>query len=87
MLVEMFGKHCDSVLYTLKYHVLDDMLEGIRRFEKLTVLGRQSIREFECAHQAPVQKNFTKKTDNSDGNNRRGGEKLREGSIIRDEGG
>lgn len=38
VLIETFDERCDSELYTLKYHVLDHMLEGIQNFGTLSFL-------------------------------------------------
>lgn len=38
MLVEMFAMNCDYGLYTLQYHLLDRIVEDIRRLGSVTVL-------------------------------------------------
>lgn len=32
LLVETFDEHCDSSLYTIKYHLLDHFLKDLRKF-------------------------------------------------------
>lgn len=36
--MEMFGKHCDSGLYTLKYKLLDHMVQDLQISQLLLVL-------------------------------------------------
>lgn len=38
MVRDAFDEHCDSGLYTLKYHLLENMVEEIKRFETLSNL-------------------------------------------------
>lgn len=40
ILIDSFGEPCDSDLYFMRCHLLDLMLEGIRRVWKLFVLDR-----------------------------------------------
>lgn len=45
-LVERFDDHCESGLYTLKFHLLDHMVEDIRKFGTLSVLDGSPFEHF-----------------------------------------
>lgn len=47
ILVVTFGEHYDSSLYTLKYHLLDDIVYDTQRFGTVSVLARSSFWHFD----------------------------------------
>lgn len=44
--IETFDGHCDSDLYSLKYHLLHHVVEGIQRFNILPVLKSNLDEQF-----------------------------------------
>lgn len=43
MWAERFDEHCEFVLYFVKYYLPDRMVEGIQRFQTLSVLDSSLI--------------------------------------------
>lgn len=83
--VGAFDEHCHSGLYTPKYHVLDHMVENMRKLGTISVMDSSL---YEYSHVRIMQfyeKSFTEKMNKNNENGRRDEEMLREVSAIRKE--
>lgn len=63
MLVERFDKQCDSGMYTLIYHLFEQMVEDICVFESLSVLDINPYERFDLnVKQGYIKTSLTRRT-------------------------
>lgn len=60
-LLQTINEHCDSSLYTLKYHVLDHVVEYIQRFGTSSVLHSSPYEHFNVHIDQAYKRNLQRK--------------------------
>lgn len=83
MLGDAADEHCDTILNTLKFHLVDHKMENLRRLWALSVLDSNSHAYFKIYVEQVNKWTFATKVHGDDGSGWRDKNKLQECTVLR----